>query len=360
MSYITSVGTALPIYQYRQEEIANFMRDYLGADERIDRMLRILYAKSAIDQRYSVLPDFSLRYPNHLLFNGLQAHLGKRMQLFGEEAPELALKAAVNAMHDVEIKSITHLITVSCTGMSAPGLEIQLQQKLGLSDDVIRLSVNFMGCYAAFHALRIADSLCRSEHNARVLIVCVELCSIHFLKNTSEDNLRANALFADGAAAIIVSSKTLQPVKWEIKRFFSRLMPKGQNEMAWEIGDDAFKMKLTSYIPELVKEGVKPLIEGCMQAASLEKEDINHWAIHPGGVKILNAVEEVMQLDAQALDIPRNILRQYGNMSSPTIIFVLKELWDARFNGRDDLIFAAGFGPGLTLESCLIEQTSPH
>lgn len=336
------------------------MTEYIQGGARVDRMIKILYSKSKIKERYSVVPDFALRYASKHLFNGKQPALSRRMQLFGEEAPELALQAAVNAMHDIEVKSITHLITVSCTGMSAPGLEIQLMQKLGLNDDVIRLSVNFMGCYAAFHALRIADSLCKSEPNARVLIVSVELCSIHFLKDASEDNLRANSLFSDGAAAAIVSNRTKSENKWELKKFYSRLMPKGYKDMAWEIGDDAFKMRLTSFIPGLVKEGVGPLLEGCLASASLVKSDIGKWAIHPGGVRILDAVQEVMELEDHELEIPRHVLENYGNMSSPTILFVLKELWDNRNLQDDDMIFAAGFGPGLTLESCIIEQTAPH
>lgn len=360
MSYITAIGTALPSYKYKQQEISDFMRSYVAADERTDRLIRILYAKSGIEERYSVLPDFSPRNDNHHLFNGRQASLGERMEVFAEEAPDLALKAAVNALQDIELKTVTHLITVSCTGMSAPGLEIQLMQKLGLGEDVIRLSVNFMGCYAAFHALRIADALCQSEPNSRVLIVCVELCSLHFLKNTTEDNLRANALFADGAAAVIVSGKTRHANKWKISRFFSRLMSKGQKDMAWEIGDHAFKMKLTSYIPELVKEGVQPLLEGCLYTAGLQRSDVGKWAIHPGGMKILNAVEETMELPPDALDIPRRILKHHGNMSSPTILFVLKELWDQRNHKGDDVIIAAGFGPGLTLESCLIQQSTAY
>lgn len=336
------------------------MQEYVGGDDRVDRMIRVLYGKSGIEERYSVVPDFSMRYPGHNLFNGRQAQLGERMKVFSEEAPDLALKAAVNAMHGVELKSITHVITVSCTGMSAPGLEIQLMQRLGLGQDVVRLSVNFMGCYGAFHAMRIADSLCKSSPNARVLIVCVELCSIHFLRNRSEDNLRANALFADGAAAIIVTSKTNQKSTWKLKNFFSRLLPKGIEDMAWEIGDDAFKMKLTSYIPGLVKEGVGPLLRGCLREGSLETSDISQWAIHPGGKKILEAVEEVMDLEVDDLAASKKVLRNFGNMSSPTILFVLKELWDARDKDADEMIFAAGFGPGLTLESCIIEQTGVH
>lgn len=360
MSYITSIGTAVPEYQYTQDEIAHFMKGYVGADERTDRLIRILYSKSAIEQRHSVVPDFSRKNGEHYLFNGQQASMSTRMKLFSEAAPELAIKAAVNALHDMETKSITHIITVSCTGMSAPGLEIQLMQRLGLGEDVIRLSVNFMGCYAAFHAMRIADSLCRSEPNARVLIVCVELCSIHFTKDVTEDNLRANAIFSDGAAAMTISSKPRPGVHWKLKRFFSRLMPKGMGDMAWEIGDDAFRMKLTSYIPGLVKEGILPLMQGCLSTLDLEKADIDQWAVHPGGVKILDAVQDVMSLEGNDLDSSRKVLRNYGNMSSPTILFVLKELWDQIDPEKDEAIFAAGFGPGLTLESCLIEQTAPH
>lgn len=355
MTYIQSIGTAVPNYQYKQEELAGFMSSYLEADQRLHRLIRVLYSRSGIETRYSVIPDFSKQYQAHHLFNGTQASVSQRMQVFSKEAVQLGVKAVRACTPDIELEEVTHLIPISCTGMSAPGLDIQLQKELGLRDNCVRLSVNFMGCYAAFHGLKMADFICRADPGARVLVVAVEMCSLHFLKDVNEDNLRANALFSDGAAAVLLSGTADAERQWKVDNFHSRLLSKGESDMAWEIGEEAFKMRLSSYIPELVKEGIQPLIDGCLKGFNCSPDEISEWAIHPGGIRILEAVEQELNLDSETLAPSRKILRQYGNMSSPTILFVLKEMWEQN-KASEGKIFSAGFGPGLTLESCLIDQ----
>ena len=354
MSYIHSIATAVPEFAYQQSEIGEFISNYMQADQALRRKLKVLYKRSAIDKRHSVVPDFRSSGKSHHLFNGKQAGITERMGLFQREAPKLALEAASDCLSNCD-KTPSHLITVSCTGLSAPGLEIQLMQDLGLKEDTVRLGVNFMGCYAAFHAMKIADAICRANEDANVLIVCVELCSIHFLTNPNEDNLRANALFADGAAALLISgSKRVNQPNWRPVSFYNALMPNGAKDMAWRIGEKAFEMRLTSYIPDLVREGIAPLIEGNLRKLNLKLNAIDEWAIHPGGKSILKAVQEVLELDDPALRHSAYVLKNFGNMSSPTVLFVLKEIWENSSLPSGSHIFSAGFGPGLSLESCLI------
>lgn len=330
------------------------MTGYLEADERLERQLNILYRKTAIASRNSVLPDFHDRYENLHLFNGHVPNVVERMKIFSEKAPGLAIDAIDDCIDRSQLNELTHLITVSCTGLSAPGLEIKLAESLGLSPTLTKLSVNFMGCYAAFHALKIADAICRAEQNAKVLIVCVELCSIHFLKSITEDNLRANALFADGAAAVLMQSQP-DGENLEIKSFYNELLSQGKQDMTWEIGNEAFAMRLTSYIPNLVKSGIGNLLQGAMKELGLQEEDISHWAIHPGGKKIVDTVEKEMHLSPADLTPSREVLAKYGNMSSPTVLFVLKQMLDEGME-KGSNVFAAGFGPGLTLESCILQK----
>ena len=324
--------------------------------------LKALYRATGIRHRYSVIPD----YHNH------QRHffpetedlepfpkVEQRMKLYRETAGDLAVKAiedCIDRLPAFKVESITHLITVSCTGMYAPGLDIDLVEKLGLMHNVERIAVNYMGCYAAVNAIRIADNICRSRLGANVLVVCVELCSIHFQKENSEENLLANAIFSDGAAAVILSKNPGSSLAFQPRRFYSHLINQGKNQMSWGIGNFGFEMSLSSYVPELIKSGVKELIGGLFQDSNLDLTDIDYFAIHPGGKLILEEVE-------RELDIPRgkntyafDVLREYGNMSSATILFVLKRILDSFSNSEQvsGSILGMAFGPGLTLESMIL------
>jgi len=224
MSVIASISTALPAYKHSQADLAVFMSELYEYADHKKRKLQIMYAKSGIQNRYSVIPDYSSGKEERIFFpktHNLEPFpgIGYRMQYFNRAALPLCIDAIENCVKGkVVYQQVTHLITVSCTGLSAPGLDIDIVQYLKLDPAINRTSVNFMGCYAAIHALKQADYICKCEPNAVVLVVCVELCTIHFQKIDDLDNTMANLLFADGAAAALVLSDEIA-VKNEFKGF---------------------------------------------------------------------------------------------------------------------------------------------
>ncbi|MGN6647398.1 MAG: hypothetical protein ACTHJT_12810 [Cytophaga sp.] len=215
MSYITAIETSVPAYSHTQEEFATFYSNSTN-EEDVKRKIKIIASKTGIHKRYSVLKDYSLS-PQAFEFYSKDVSLlpepglAKRMQVFKEEAIKLSLKAVVKIPGFEKIKNnITHLITVTCTGLFAPGLDIQLVHELQLSPSIHRSSINFMGCNAAILALKQADEICRTNGNAKVLVVCTELCSIHFQKDYSDDYIVSNQLFGDGCAAVLVTADPVE------------------------------------------------------------------------------------------------------------------------------------------------------
>ena len=323
------------------------------------RKLKFLYRQSAIEQRYSVIPDFSFSDPNERQFFSKSADLEpfadieQRMALYDEAAPQLAVEAITECIqHKIDANKITHLITVSCTGMSAPGLDLQVMEIMDLPANINRTSVNFMGCYAAIHGLKLADAFCKADSNANVVVVCTELCTIHFQKEYSVDNITASLLFGDGCAAMLVQHNEVA-AGIALDHFYSEVSFKGKKEMAWQISSKGFLMTLTGYVPELIKEDFKNLVNNALLAGGKQLEDVSHWCIHPGGKKILDTITQCLQLETEALAHSYNVLRDFGNMSSASIVFVLKSMMD-QFAGvptNNNCIFAAAFGPGLTMET---------
>ncbi|PKL76464.1 MAG: naringenin-chalcone synthase, partial [Candidatus Melainabacteria bacterium HGW-Melainabacteria-1] len=249
---------------------------------------------------------------------------------------------------------ISHLIAVSCTGMSAPGLDLMLLRALELPVHTHRTGIHFMGCYAAMHGLKQADAICRADPKALVLVVCAELCTLHFQKDTSPDNLAASLLFADGAAAVLVAGSELPDIantgrSLRLDGFYSEVAFAGWQEMAWDISSRGFLMRLSSYVPELLRQGLLPLVSRALNRLGLNQAQVDHWAIHPGGRKILDLAAEELDLPQQALWASYQVLKRYGNMSSPTVLFVLAALQEKLQPGQR--VFAAAFGPGLTMET---------
>ncbi len=357
MSYITAIGTAVPAHQFSQEEIARFMAKSLSMDEVEKRKLYALYKATKIQQRHSVLADYGQKSPEDYTFYPQNEQLepfpsvAARMALYKQYALPLCLKA----LAAIPVQQITHLITVSCTGMYAPGLDIALVNHLALAKNVKRTAINFMGCYGAFNGLKVANDICLAHPTAQVLVVCVELCTLHFQKKKEADFLLSNALFADGAAAVLVESTPRQgQVSIALEDFYCDLCTEGQQDMAWSIGDFGFEMTLTSYVPTLLKKGIKQLIDKILSEAQLSPEAIKHYAIHPGGRAILEATEQALGLDTQANYYAYQVLKNYGNMSSCTILFVLAAFWqNLGTEHHNDLMLACAFGPGLTIESAL-------
>jgi predicted naringenin-chalcone synthase len=240
---------------------------------------------------------------------------------------------------------------VSCTGMSAPGLDLEIVSSLGLPNTVFRTSVNFMGCYAAIHALKLADALCNSDAAAKILIVCTELCTLHFQREPTMNNLLSSLLFSDGSAAVLVTRDDHPAKGIHLDGFYSEIMPKGKKDMSWQLSSTGFQMGLSSYVPELIEEDFAGLVRHALEKYHIPREKVGHWCIHPGGKKILEAIHKSMHFTNGHLDTSFQVLKEYGNMSSATILFVLERMLSAFDYGRPNVVFGAAFGPGLTMES---------
>lgn len=366
-SCISSIGIANPQYRLAQPAVYRFMVKAFGLDATNAARLKQIYDHSGIDHRYSVIPDFGEEDgANHIFFSGsddLEPFPGtrRRLQMYQHAAADLACTAARNipAMNRQDFRGrITHLITVSCTGMHAPGIDIELVEKLGLSRHVERICINFMGCYGALNALKSADYICRADAQAKVLIVCIELCTLHFQKENTLDNWVANSLFSDGAAAVLVESqkqRSMNGMGLSLQHFYSEFVPEAKNEMGWYVGDMGFEMKLSTKVSKLIKNHIQSITDRMLKKAGLLFSDIDRFAIHPGGRKILEATETALQLPPCSNKLGYQTLREYGNMSSATILFVLEKLMADPSLKVEENILGFAFGPGLTVESMILQ-----
>ena len=360
---ITAIGTANPPYHRTQQEIAEFISDGFHLTRTQKKILKRIYRTSGIEKRHSVLTDY-YKLPGEFEFFPNDPSLGfpttaQRMGIYKDNALVLALAAIENCLKSgthINKKEITHVITVSCTGMYAPGIDIEIVQQLELSSSTKRTSINFMGCYGAFNGMKVADAICGAEPNATVLLVCVELCSIHIQNKFTLDSIISNAIFADGAAAVLIQSPLKDQRCLRFKSFYCDIMPQTSHDMAWHIGDFGFDMILSSYVPEAIKMGITEFMDKLLRQTNVSLSDIDYFAIHPGGLKILQACEKSLNITKEDNRFSYDVLRQYGNMSSSTVLFVLKDIWNDLYNKSDKKkIFSCAFGPGLTLESVLLE-----
>ncbi len=360
MSKIVSIGTAVPAHRHKQSAILDFMQRVYALNETDKRKLKFLYRQGGIDTRYSVIPDYSLPAAQWQFYSPSEnlepfPKLELRMKWFQQEAAPLSLQAINKCVEKFPHKKITHLITVSCTGMSAPGLDLELLELLELPATTFRTSVNFMGCYAAIHALKIADAFCKADKAANVLIVCTELCTLHFQKENTVDNITSSMLFSDGAAAVLVSGDEEQE-GLAINNFYSTVALKGKQDMAWELSSKGFRMTLSSYVADMIEENFDNLVQDALTTANISKESITNWCIHPGGKKILEAVHNSLGFTNGQLQPCYDILREYGNMSSPTVLFVLERIMNGLNKQKTNKIFGAAFGPGLTMETIILSS----
>lgn len=361
--FIHHLETLVPEHRYSQA----FLAERLAAqteDPRAARMVRQVFRKSGIEFRHSVLPDLLPGKAPRLFFPGpggrlIEPSTEARNRCFIESADaicvELARRAIANAGQFLPA-DITHVITVSCTGFYNPGPDCRIITELGLSRSTQRYNLGFMGCYAAFPALRMARQFCQAEPAAVVLVLCLELCSLHLQLRCHPDAILGNALFADGAAAAIVSARApaAERPAFELRHFASTLVPEGRGAMAWEIGDSGFNLALSSYVPRVIGANIGGIIGELLAHAGARPEDPGLWAIHPGGRAILDAIERALALRPDQLHTSREILRRYGNLSSATILFILRELLETR--GTDGgTVCGMAFGPGLIIETGLFE-----
>jgi predicted naringenin-chalcone synthase len=322
------------------------------ADERMRKLFLRMADRSGIEHRWSVLPstpDGGSQLSVGGFYHGEAPPTSRRMQVYAEQAPKLALGAIAKLREQVELKGITHLVVASCTGFVAPGIDQIIARELGL-DGVERTLVGFMGCYAAVAALRTAYHIVRSEPEARVLAVTVELCSLHLQQTQELESLLAMLQFSDGAAAALVTG---EPTGLEMSHLFSMQLEDSAELIQWQIGDTGFEMTLSGEVPGRIQQALADEDVRATLYNGWGPEQISSWAIHAGGRSILDAAEKGLELPQGSLWASRDVLARYGNMSSSTLMFVLVELIGRPDTGKG---VAIAFGPGLAAEGFHFEQ----
>lgn len=350
---LLGLGAAAPASTLDQQAAADFAARRCCETDRQRAWLNRIYRQSGVRRRASVLLEqgdgtapLAAFYPP----GGPSPTTAARMQRYADTAGSLAARACRAAFSDaaaIEPAAITHLVTVSCTGLMSPGLDAELIDRLGLSADVGRLNLGFMGCHGALNGLQAAGALVQS--GGRVLLCCVELCSLHFQYGWDPQNIVANALFADGAGAAILAPAGGGSA-WRLAATASRVAPDSGDAMSWRIGDHGFEMTLSRKVPELIRGALGDWIADWLAQHRLRIGDVAHWAIHPGGPRIIETALESLSLPDAAGETSRAVLAEHGNMSSPTALFILHRL-RARSAARPCV--AMGFGPGLALEAAL-------
>ena len=344
-AHIQALGTATPRFRYDQIDSADVLATLLGGT-RSTRIFRELARHSAIDTRYSVLPDFAPNCPDPVLFskNASPPSTATRNLIYEQLAPPLAAQAAKQALTEAACpaKNVTHLVTVSCTGFFAPGLDVSLIRDLELNPQAQRFHLGFMGCYAALPALHLASQIVKAQPKSIVLVVCCELCSLHYQPTDNRDNLLSASIFADGAGAALVTADPAGPVR--LGNLGSVLIPDSTDTMSWRIGDTGFIMGLAREVPRLIATGLKSHLGSTGDPMLADFSALN-WAVHPGGISILEACATGLNLPSERFSVSHDVLRNYGNLSSATILFVLKEQLARKQSGPG---CALAFGPGLT------------
>lgn len=344
-----AIGTATPPHDLVQERAAEIAAGLMKLPDRRARSLRSLYAQTGVQARSTAIPhdaDLPFFRPDETDGPGTAA----RMDRYRESAPLLAEAACLDCFARASLVSsqVTHLVTVSCTGFHAPGIDTSLIRSLGLSPSVQRTMIGYMGCHGAVNGLRVSAAIAASDPQAVVLLCCVEICSIHFQYRPVEGAVTANALFGDGAAACLVSARGPGV---GLTAFGSHLFPDSQSEMGWRVGDHGFVMSLSARVPTLLREHVGDWVDVWLAARGLRRGDIASWAIHPGGPRIVESVRASLGLDPPAVQDALAVLSAHGNMSSPTILFIIRRMLE---RGVPLPLVALAFGPGLAGEIMLI------
>jgi alkylresorcinol/alkylpyrone synthase len=367
---ILSIGTAVPPTVLAQGDVRDFFVAQPGVDRLTARLIGAAFDAAAIERRHTVLHEFG-----HLRgergtdaapaapgggFVGPEGELrvpstGERNAAYTALVPELYARAAREALAGgrVAASEITHVVTVSCTGFFAPGPDYRLVRDLGLAPTVERYHLGFIGCAAGIPALRAAARIAAAEPDAVVLVACAELCSLHIRASDDPQQIVAASVFADGAAAAVVTARDdlaerVAGTVLDLDRFATTLTSEGETDMVWTIGDEGFEMTLSAEVPRIIGREIQEAVGGFLGA-----DRPTTWAVHPGGRSVLDRVESGLGLPGPALETSRAVLRDFGNMSSATILFILQRVLGGGV-AEGERVAALAFGPGLTVEAALL------
>jgi predicted naringenin-chalcone synthase len=353
---IAGIGTAVPPHRISQADAAEIAKQYSCQTAAQERLFLTLYRRAEVEARNSVVLRASEGplESRQSFYTSTAPTTLERMRQYEAAAGFLAVAAGQAALQDAEIAPdhVTHLITISCSGFSAPGFDIALVKQLPLPTGVARTHIGFMGCQGALNGLRVAQAFINADPSACVLLCAVELCSLHHQYGWDADKIVANALFADGAAAIVAVTRTsVQTARYQVLATGSTLMEDSEDAMSWRIGNHGFEMTLSPRVPDLICQHLRPWLEDWLRRQGLSIKTVGSWAVHPGGPRILSAVGEAAGLARPALETSHRVLADHGNMSSPTVMFIIDRL--RRVNAPRPCV-ALAFGPGLSVEAALL------
>lgn len=353
---ILSIGTAVPAARLAQPETRDFFAAQPGVDRLTARLIGAAFDQSAIESRYSVIGEIG---SSETLFSEDGAQLsapstGERNLIYRREAPPLYAAAAREALErsGFDAAEVTHVVTASCTGFFAPGPDYLLVRQLGIPTTAERTHIGFMGCAAAFPALRTATAISDARPGAVVLVACAELCSLHIRSSRDPEQIVASAVFGDGAGAAIVSSAEPRGGRaaLEAVEFSTAITSEGESDMDWTIGDRGFEMRLTAEVPRIIGREIAGVVEAMLHGGD-PHADVDAWAVHPGGRSVLDRVQGGVDLPDEAMAHSRAVLRDFGNMSSATILFILQRILADESLGEGARVAGLCFGPGLTVET---------
>lgn len=350
-AFINRIGTAVP-----EHEVHRYFLEFATsqiADPRQQVVFNRMVERGGIEHRYSCMapgddPHGVAIDRDGIFSRGSFPGTAQRMAMYSASAGKLALQAIDELELGDDKTAITHLVVTTCTGFSAPGVDLEIVAACGLSPSVERTMIGFMGCYAAVNGLKLARHIVRSEPDAQVLVVSLELCTLHLRETRDMEKLLSFCLWGDGCAAALVTS---QPSGIKLDSFKSLLAADTADLMSWSVRDDGFDMVLSGRVPRAIEETLRDHVGSVLRGGAIS--DIDLWAVHPGGRSVLDAVERALGLGSEALDTSRGVLRDNGNMSSATVMFVLAKMLSEKSNGLKGCAMA--FGPGLTAETALFE-----
>ncbi|KAA9108370.1 type III polyketide synthase [Microbacterium rhizomatis] len=369
---ILSIGTAVPATTLAQHDVRDFFIRQPGYDRLARRLVHAAFDAAAIDTRHTVIDELAGggmtgRAATFVDAEGglISPSTGERNAIYARDAPPLFAAAARDALAGagVAASEVTHVVTASCTGFFAPGPDYRLVRDLGLPVTTERYHLGFLGCSAAFPALRAAARICAAQPEAVVLVACGELCTLHIRGSSDPEQIVASSVFADGAAAAIVSAVEGigHGAALDLERFGTTLTSEGESDMVWIIGDEGFEMTLTAEVPRIIGREIRGAVEGFLGVEPGGSDwGVDRWAVHPGGRSVLDRVESGLDLDGAALAASRTVLRERGNMSSATVLFILAALLADVDVADGESIAGLAFGPGLTVESALFVKRIPE
>lgn len=351
-AYLNRVSTAVPSNDVHQFFLS-FASSQLSSHPRRRAVFNRMADKAGIEHRFSCFQpaedaDGASADVAGIFARGNFPSTAKRMDMFAASAPELARQAVEKVLDGEDRSRISHIIVTTCTGFSAPGLDLELIALCGLSSSIERTIIGFMGCYAAINALKLARHIVRSEPEARILIVNIELCTLHLKETTDLEKLLSFCLWGDGCAASIVSGDTRG---FSLDSFQGIVAADSRELMTWSVRDDGFDMVLSGQVPSAIHDTLNAGVGTIL--GNLSVADVDLWALHPGGKSVLDAVERSLSLPPEALMPSRTVLRENGNMSSATVMFVLERMLADHAAG--DVGCAMAFGPGLTAETMMFQ-----